>query len=498
MGIYDAGTDYLKKLITYGLDADQWIAHTTIAQRAAAAANLESMSQLLESVASGSAGVNDRKVYVPASGDTTGVTDTAAIQDAIDSFAGTRGCVTLAGTYYLNDTLEVGQVGNVTYMPVFIRGDQQATLTWVGNKTDDYMLRYYDTYWGSEVRLQNLTFIPHWKARGLLVIGQNYFPSFDNLTVWRSRQVGIDIMGGWGSTWSNILVMFGRGYGIRTCAFNASQMNGCELSTICGMWHADNETTTLGTKTTELIDYAMQHGYDAAKSYYGDDLVEDWPADDDTFALNYDGNPFNAQNPVWGLRHSTAFFHGNCSQVNVLSAEQCVNIDDPIFHFCTATWQINAPRFEANFARLCKIGVERPDANTNQGVCNQFNNVQSADISGDYHECRSLFKTYGQTRNNVVKGVRCRAITDSVYEQDGRSHVGEKVEDVWSYVPEIGQGDWIKQTNGATHTPEPLVVGQYRITESEGSLIVQRYEDADGTGTGTSLDWVTKATLATP
>lgn len=402
-------------------------------------------------------------ITLPPSGDTTGATDTRAIQDAIDELQredgyGIFGALELCGHYRVNRTVGNGDEIGQTVNPVAILGRPFALLDYVGDPMDDYVLRTFGErklaskhYGRASLRMANLSINCNWKCRGAMVTGQWQFPRYEGIRVFRPVGVGLDVIGCQTSAWSNIHVYYPKGYAARFAGFNSASLSNFRVAMAWVARHRDYEKYEDTPQNVALQDYAMLHGMEAAQQHYRDKLLTFWPADDDPIARDATGKPYNMETANGTLDHALVVLEGSCINAHNLVCETCFALDDPILHLCDISSQHRVIRFESCKARRTKIRLH----GTPGWYRGKSNVIESVYVRDGYRKgnlCESVIEATGQTWNNQIRHVDAQGITHAIVTQIGDRHRDNSVEHVESAEPILRPDEYVRRINGAVIT----------------------------------------------
>ncbi len=359
-------------------------------------------------------------VYVPPSGDATGVSDYATISamiasEQLKSFEGT---IELSGTYYVDHGLVTGDATNPLKAGVCIRGNGNASIWYVGPSMDDYILRVQGTVKGSAPRVENIRLIANHsnhKARGLLVNGQTYIATVRNVqTMWTS-QIAFDCVNNWGGGFYNCRAYFHHGIGLRSFNCNNTVFHKMHFHRVQGAWHSslNNEATD------EMMRYEMGHGRAATKTQYGAAYCEDWPSPDDISVISTGGTvvqtPVEERACVWLNQRNVKFD-------NILF-ENCNGGDLPLVYLTEYAEGVSFERmyFEKNLygVNAIRIAGGSTDKSTTFGFT--FEDIFSYDAPIGFPQLRaaSFIRTTGYVSDVVVDQFKAWNLETSIVICDG-------------------------------------------------------------------------------
>lgn len=401
----------------------------------------------------------DTAIVAP-SGDTTGATDTAAIQAAINGLARagttfTEGAVLLSGHYYVNAPLVVGGgAATTTVASVSLLGWGHALIEYKGDTTSDYVLRYFGESQICSDAIRNITIDCNMKARGLLFCGRNYIPSVSNLYVQDSREVGIDAIDCWAMSFNNIHVHTSRGFCMRLYQANAVSLNLVRLQgTAC---------YSIADPTNNAISYyAMDNaGLAAAATEYGADYGSAWPATDDTYCVKSDGNPYQTAD---SQRCGLLVEDSHAVTMTNMTWEGMRYIDYPIAWLKMRTSRMNQLYLEGNQVLHEKI-ILRGDAG--YGRWNVFDGISISDGVNDGGSPDATWATeYFLASSGAIHGNTIRnmgawyCFTEAIVNFGAGAHTGNLIERIYTegpYVPNSATtGGGSHDTTFTTGEPPP-------------------------------------------
>lgn len=529
MGTFDSVKTHIQKIIEYRSNSDLYLDHLSSQDVVAASANWLSLVEAVETLYAG-LDILPNERFVPPSGDITGVTDTENIQGAIDELQAEYAAgywnpqrrIILSGTYYINQTITSGS--NTGYV-VCIAGRPSAYIRWTGiEDTHDYAFDFRGYYnRGRVVVMQDILFEGFYKCRGALFTGLPHHILTSRCSFNELWEVGIDAISSWSAVIEDTTVSNIVGIGLRTIDFNRGTIRRFQLRGY-GCYHSDG---ILSAASTALWKYEVDNGKTAAESYYGDDYIQKWPAVDDSTVFELDGTT-----PVRTPETDRAgvVMHGSAVTIESCTFENSKYCEYPnLFLYGEDSAgvltekglnRVNEIWMENAVNRLSKIVVlgSQYGGAFSPGMTS-ISRVFATDTSQDPSSCRAFVELRGVTRNVSVSDCYLTKVGEAIIYAANGTHTDPSVTGVWSYTSGVDRSNWIKAAPGATlvykptmcfggietladgwvYLGDPTAPGTMRIGMEGSSLVVQRYEESDGgTGTGTSLDWVTKATLATP
>lgn len=469
MTTYDDAIDYLTNVIEFGTNEYNYISQTSIARR-------QSVSDVVRELFGVVENLRTLKVVLP-SGDTTGATDYANIQDAINQESARSGrqstVFAVPGIYYFDTGFVIGDRADKNQPGCSLHCiGPHADFNYTGGVSSRYAFEFCSAYDKSPTpRLKNIYLNGNGSIRGLLMLYQTYFTGVESVQIYNCREVGCDWVSSYKTRCKDLHVWYTDGIPMRVWRSQGTVFDSLRLAS---------------SRPQEFPD------------------VEDESIVDDAGAF------------VRTTEAQRAVLHHNSREIVYRSMMYESNdfIDLPLAYI---SYYSRGVRFteqlylENNDVRNEKIlisGASVPASGTKQF---KFENILMADDAGS--EC--FLRLKGYTSDIIVEHMHGDNINHVVVADGG----------VHRQISLVGIGNSIEPENAIaavnggrfTNIEQPYsegmslvsatglsaeiqgIPGSYRITEEWGSLVVQRYEESDGgTGTGTSLDWVTKATLATP
>lgn len=302
-----------------------------------------------------------------------GKCDRAAIQAAIDAATHPNnealGEVTFpAGVYNLSLPLFVGydfikypQFDQLTHFgpssattrpgkrkpSVHLRGIGRACLRYIGPRTSNYLVYYTGTTNHGSPCITDLRLECYHKCRGLFAYHQAYGSRFTGLTVRQSRQVAVDAVACFGSSFDNLLTLYCRGIGFRGWEFNTSTARCWKINS-----SAYNHASV--AKQAEFRLYLRDNGVDATRAEYGSDFIEDWPPTDETHIVDASGKPVQTSK-----RYRAAIVVAKSSQASfdTILLENLCQGDYPVISNAIHMGVWRHVRFEGNVALGTKMRI---------------------------------------------------------------------------------------------------------------------------------------------
>lgn len=399
---------------------------------------------------------------VTASGDTTGVSDVAAIQGAIDALQAETpqyglGVVVLSGYYYVNAMLTLGAPGVDTRVAIVGAGlaviKRRAAAGSAGYR--DYCIKVYDGYSGNRTVLKNLRLFCEYLCRGILLAGVEE-ASLEDVQVYNSIETGIDCVSGWRLMFRNVSVQYFRGYALRTY-----QANACHFDSFMALmgyaFYSTNQTTITDSA---LANYAMITGgytnfaaWDAGTKAVTDIAV--WPAADDESATDLAGTGTGLE---LSAAYRAAIYHcGIGSTFTNLTLEECHFVDYPLIFINGSSHNYFTSMYlETNKNMFSKVRIAG-------GSFNEFHKIVDYDADPLGHDqvdvtipqhndaCVAFAELTGTTIGNLIERL-CgnTGLTDHIMLLNGGVHTGNIVRECHSKCGEISSANWIGEVNTPT------------------------------------------------
>jgi len=367
----------------------------------------------------------------------SGGDDSPTIQAAIDRLATTTAytqnvLVFEPGRYRLNSVLST-PIGKV---PPALTCCGLAHFTYRGPLTDSYLLNYRGICYPQMRCLVGLHFDTYWKARGLLIENMRYGAVFDRLSILSSRQVEIDAIGCWGSSWTNIGISNARGIAFRGKGFNSVMADSWKI----GQYSVDHVTIS---KRNELRQYIINNGVDAARTYYGTDLIEEWPDPSDTSVKDWNNN--NVQTPI-SRRGAVVIDTTSGAGLKNWCMEGIYCYDNFLISLYDVNYgHIDGLRFEGVVGFDSLIRSEFGQANIFESII----------TSPTYNKVPYVVTLYGHCRENVLRSIYGNGVSaaimrltgESFHKQWGNAVEHAYVRDSWSNDPTV-QVNWLQDDIG--------------------------------------------------
>jgi hypothetical protein len=219
--------------------------------------------------------------------------DTRTLQAAIDAAtyptSGYRqGAVYLDGEYKISDTLRVAP--RKDQRPVSLIADH-AAISWIGPQTDKPMIEYHGEGMTAAVRIKGLLLDANHKARGIAVYYQRYGASFENLFIRGTRQVGLDMIGCWGSRVTGVTFQSCHGINLRLHGSNTALIQSMRFSGVGDDWPDEDDATVVDWDGKPLRTPAAERACIVSTSRTGNLCGQAWIIESAKYAgyplLNY-------------------------------------------------------------------------------------------------------------------------------------------------------------------------------------------------------------------
>lgn len=396
--------------------------------------------------------------HIPASGDTSGLTDWTRLTNAIAEYSatGTLWTLVLSGMYYIFRPLVIGWRPDVTVFgqhdtiwPVALIGAGHAGIRYVGETISRPMIAYSGRLRGtvSQARMANLMLDGNWRCRGLHANRVTYGSEFTGLELIRHRELGLDILDCWGSRWSNVFVHRTRGCALRirecaTTTFNGIKANGRSC------WHrGDNAGPNM-----ELQHYECQHGREAALAKYGANYEEAWPDPHEQLYSDYLDHWIQmpeAERATVHVRVNYAAFR----DFNLEGSQPC---EKPALYVKTPMrdqlW--DGLYFESMYWRNNAITLAAARGSSSSDGNIRFRRIKAEGVTKDpvlpSTFLESLVRTTGTLSNVEVEDAFTYDLQDAVIMCDGGQLYNSRCQGIRSRNKTIPPSDWIKAKNGGT------------------------------------------------
>ena len=396
------------------------------------------------------------------SGDTTGATDRANIQAAIDALetsTTTDGCgivVLSGGQYYINDTLYVNSRDNaLTHLVVLIDGLGRSRINVTSTMAGTYAIEYFGISGGpTSARINGIYLSCGYYCRGILFHYQAYNTLLQDCYIHRPTEIGIDAIDCYGCQIVRTNVRYCHGMAFRGYRYNSSSITDCKFHGY-GCWHTNSETNAT------LWAYDCLNGRDAAIAEYGDDYNEDWPATDDEYVTNINGDPVQTS----AAKRCQLFLRGNQIRLDNVNLESSAYCSYPaILGYLASNVDCNLIRMENTYNGDYMFAI---DGSTSYGQNCTFRQVQfrDGDLLGAGNK-RSVLEVRGQSIGASVTYSLFRGFRGPIiYAADG-DHYHATVSRVITESNEIDEGNWLGAAEGAsiTSTSDDVNVIQVKAT----------------------------------
>ena len=375
----------------------------------------------------------------------TGSDQYAALQAAIDALIASTDTVkvlVLDGLFSVSAGLVAGSRSSSVQLS--IAGVGETRITYTGARTTDPVLtlNQCSSTWGMPV-MSGVAIYGAYLARGITAFRCTYADILQNVRVQNSIEVGIDFVNCWGSCTDKVKVQYGRGIAMRFTRGNTMRHTNGRV------WQMRAATHASGTTASDaLADYEMVNGRAAAKTEYGEDYLEWWPAEDDETVLDFQGNP--VQTPDNERAAVVVRTTNRGCQWHHLQFETNRYGDSPLVFLGDSNWgcTIKQMYVENNYNRLEKVLVRGPTSNSRTWLYH-IDTIPSQDgvtIGGVSYPSEAFLRLQGHTGQIKVSRLMGHGYTYPVL-CDGGIHEAPEIVDsrVWS--PNVT--DWITAVNGA-------------------------------------------------
>jgi hypothetical protein len=350
-------------------------------------------------------------------------TDTYNFEKAIEKLSYStasmrQGKITTSGRYFFNKPLVFGNPDDKTIRSIDVEGLSQSEFTYYGPKHDGYLLSFYGIGRNRTTRLKNIFVNCGFRSRGVLMSLQTYTRCLVDVYVLYARQVGIDLVGCWGSSMQNSIVVDSRGILYRSTSGSMSLYD-CRFAG-WGLWYGDGLNVA---KNIEINKYEMANGIAATKAFYGSNYSEDWPAVDDTTVKLYDGTFLQTRDDQ---RAACVVGSGPQFWTNPIW-ESCYYGARPLMYSQGPFLNIQNTRFEGNYANVKWV---LDGNNITLGKCCQYNGVHMADPAV-YADC--ILELRNNTNAVTVDNVCATYLKYAVVRASSGKHTKVKVNNVLTW-----------------------------------------------------------------
>jgi hypothetical protein len=400
-------------------------------------------------------------IFVPPSGDTTGATDAAAIQAAINALETSTpafqqtSAVLLSGLYYVNATITLGAEN--AHTDVSLHGIGVAAINMVQAAADHrYVIKVYGTSHGTKCVLSNLMLWCSYKCRGILLTSTYTKSVIQNIEVRQSIESAIDMIDCWDLNFYSITVQDFRGYGMRTRDANA-----CHFDSVLFFKGYAVYSTNTGT-VTDVVANAYgnanavnSEGIAAAIAHYTPGLVlaSPWPTatvGDETECTSLAGAAFVTPD----AERSVLRFHGQGSTFTSLQFENCYTLEYPLIYAKGGgrSW-INSMYCEANMVLKANIICDGASYLSVNQINMQCGNGSPAAKGSSENNCECFLRCVGTTKGNRVNrltGYSGIATDGHIVLLDGGTHTGTTCVECATTESEIATAEWIGEVNSPT------------------------------------------------
>ena len=347
----------------------------------------------------------------------------------------------------------VGLSGNYnTSEPLVMRGKSlfvapQTMLTYRGKQTDDYLLSFYGAF--NAGTLSNLGLYCDHKCRGALFSYCTHNRVVDGLLVTRARQVAVDVVDCWGSSFQNVSILKSHGIGLRTHRCNSSSFSQIQVSCMC-FWHVDASDDFNHPKNIDLWSFASANGLDAARAKYGAALVEDWPDPSDATVLDTANTPIQtAASDRACMIVGTDCGEQDLTRMTQVMLEPNACADYPVVSIRAYNTILDTVRFEGGYHRESLIEIPRRKSAIRYASQVSIQNVALWTKS----KAKRLLRVVGDSHNVRVNGLNAiECLSDSIITLDGGTHVEVDATNIYTYEPttRLSRDKYIVPVNGAT------------------------------------------------
>lgn len=416
---------------------------------------------------------SNNRIFVAPSYDSTGYTDSKNIQNALNSLVVTWNAtdgydweapqLVLDGHYHLASGIVVGSRTNQSnYHSISIVSPNGATLEYEGSDTSNYLISTY--YNGGRYRLpllQNLILACAGKCRGIQANYQPYKHIADNIYIYSSKEVGLDLIACWGSNINDVHIQSGRGIAIRATYFNATSIRNIRCQ-MYGQYHISGLTTQ---QSAEMLAYEIAHNRpDTIIAYSGiynadtnpnGQYVDVWPSVDDTSVIDYNGS--YVQTPEYG--RATLVLHGGLVTADNIILERNKNGDYPLFYL------------SGNNGHISNVHSEENHLGNSLIITNNVNNLQldgfslgdndesdGSGISYGYYGIKSFLEVHGNSKNIKIDNVKGYRIGECLIYAPSGVHYSMNNTNINLEYPNIEDHQYITSESG-------VIVSEYSIKD---------------------------------
>ena len=393
--------------------------------------------------------------YVPASGDTTGRTDAAAIQMALDAMDGDtaleRGVLVLSGNYHVDTPLTTGSPQFSHQRGCVLSGAGTASIKYVGPTTSKYLWSAFAGAGMGAPKASNVVLNCDWRCRGVLLSQVTYSPLLDHVYIAQPREVGLDLVNCWGSAMEHVRVFAPRGVGIRTITMESHHWRHVSVSNGNTVIHANG-----GPNTADLQQYEFEFGRQAAQTKYGANYRDYWPDPNDQSVKDYQGTPVQTKENERGLivvkgPCSASTWHGLLTENNYCG-------DYPLVAFVPYLYPpsglvVDGWYMEENATRLCSV-LARGQVGSFCGQL-EFRNVRGMDryrasvnpLRGETFVRCEISTTQISVANALFRGHPGQ----SIMQLNGGTHSGHRLADIRTYDDTMLPDHYMQLLNGAVY-----------------------------------------------
>jgi hypothetical protein len=382
-------------------------------------------------------------IYVPPSGESDG-RDGTAIQAAIDAIQAAcleywqTGVVLLSGVYRVGDvSITCGAVN--TASRVSIQGMGVTCISRVGSASSKYLFKFYGGSSGVKPFLSNVMVKCNYLCRGILCATVPTVAIMQNVHVYQSTEVGIDMIDSCCCNLYSVYVQQFRGFALRLYGSNACHIDSLVLHTGYAMYSTNQGTIT----DAALAEVGMTDGIASvlANAAYPT-AEEDWPATDDTSCTDLQGNAFTTTDAQRAAIYIENMYGTTFSN---LTMENLHYLDYPLVYMgALAHGNVFVSIYEEDIRNRHEHFL------LNGAKYNQFSNVFLANLPSAA-DCECFIRCKGVTRANAVRRlVGWSGITDHIVILDGGTHTANTCVECATYGDEIASADWIGETGSPT------------------------------------------------
>lgn len=389
------------------------------------------------------------RVVAP-SGDTTGSTDTAAIQAAIDALETSTattapGIVVLSGgRYYINDTITINSLATrSTHKRVSIDGLGLSSIYVASGMSGTYSIEVYGTVQRYPA-IYGLNIVANYYSRGVLFYYQPYCELMANSYIQSTKEIAIDCIDCYGSQMRNVYVNLARGVCLRTHRFNSASLVDCKF-------HGYGCRASTASQNAALWAYDCTEGRTAAIDRYDgtgeySTYTEDWPADDETILSDVSGTTVQ----VTEARRAQVILDGNQIFVRNINLENSAYCSYPGIYVEGSNVSVHGIRMENTYNGYSMFVVE---GETSQGRSVSFEQIlfRDSDLLGSGNK-QHVVVAKSRSIGLRVADAQLRGFGGNViYAEDG-AHTQASVERIWAEADVIAEENWLGAAEGATIT----------------------------------------------